>query len=125
MTAGVCEEYYKYNVKSIILASSDSDFWALIKQLPNARFLVLNELRKTSNAIIDQLDKLQIQHCFMSDFAQDKVQQFKSDVLYLGLMKRIKMFNQTGNFGTLDIDNLLRKLFYEADIDAAESQLNR
>lgn len=125
MTAGVCEEYYKYNVESIILASSDSDFWALIKQLPNARFLVLNELRKTSNAIIDQLDKHQIQHCFMSDFAQDKVQQFKSDVLYLGLMKRIKMFNQTGNFGTLDIDNLLRELFYEADIDGAESQLNR
>ena len=125
MTAGVCEEYYKYNVESIILASSDSDFWALIKQLPNARFLVLNEFRKTSNAIIDQLDKHQIQHCFMSDFAQDKVQQFKSDVLYLGLMKRIKMFNQTGNFGTLDIDNLLRELFYEADIDGAESQLNR
>lgn len=125
MTAGVCEEYYKYNVESIILASSDSDFWALIKQLPNARFLVLNEFRKTSNAIIDQLDKHQIQHCFMSDFAQDKVQQFKSDVLYLGLMKRIKMFNQTGNFGTLDIDNLLRELFYEADIYGAESQLNR
>lgn len=125
MTAGVCEEYYKYNVESIILASSDSDFWGLIKQLPNARFLVLNEFRKTSNAIIDQLDKHQIQHCFMSDFAQDKVQQFKSDVLYLGLMKRIKMFNQTGNFGTLDIDNLLRELFYEADIDGAESQLNR
>lgn len=125
MTAGVCEEYYKYNVESIILASSDSDFWALIKQLPNARFLVLNEFRKTSNAIIDQLDKHQIQHCFMSDFAQDKVQQFKSDVLYLGLMKRIKMFNQTGNFGTLDIDNLLQELFYEADIDGAESQLNR
>lgn len=125
MTAGVCEEYYKYNVESIILASSDSDFWALIKQLPNARFLVLNEFRKTSNAIIDQLDKHHIQHCFMSDFAQDKVQQFKSDVLYLGLMKRIKMFNQTGNFGTLDIDNLLQELFYEADIDGAESQLNR
>lgn len=48
MTAGVCEEYYKYNVESIILASSDSDFWGLIKQLPNARFLVLNELRKTT-----------------------------------------------------------------------------
>ena len=125
MTAGVCEEYYRNNVESIILASSDSDFWGLIKQLPNARFLVLNEFRKTSNAIIDQLDKNHIQHCFMSDFAQDKVQQFKSDVLYLGLMKRIKMFNQTGNFGTLDIDNLLRELFYEADIDGAESQLNR
>jgi len=123
MTAGVCEEYYRNNMESIILASSDSDFWGLIKQLPDARFLVLNEFRKTSNAIIEQLDKYKIQHCFMSDFAQDKVQQFKSDVLYLGLVERIKHFNKTGEFGTLDVDELLKELFYDANISGAESQV--
>lgn len=111
MTAGVCEEHYRNNMESIILASSDSDFWGLIKQLPSARFLVLNEFRKTSPAILEQLDKYKIQHCFMSDFAQDKVQQFKSDVLYLGLNERIKRFNKTGEFGTLDIDELFARTF--------------
>ena len=125
MTAGVCEEHYRNNMDSIILASSDSDFWGLIQQLPSARFLVLNEFRKTSPAILEQLDKYKIQHCFMSDFAQDKVQQFKSDVLYLGLVERIKQFNKTGTFGTLDIDALLQELFYDADIDGAESQVER
>ena len=123
MTAGVCEEYYRNNMESIILASSDSDFWGLIKQLPDARFLVLNEFRKTSNAIIEQLDKYKIQHCFMTDFAQDKLQQFKSDVLYLGLVERIKHFNKTGEFGTLDVDELLKELFYDANISGAESQV--
>ena len=61
MTAGVCEEYYRNDMESIILAASDSDFWGLIKQLPNARFLVLNEYHKTSGAIIEQLDKYNIQ----------------------------------------------------------------
>ena len=125
MTAGVCEEYYRNNMESIILASSDSDFWGLIQQLPNARFLVLNEFRKTSGAIIEQLDKYNIRHCYMSDFAQDKVQQFKTDVLYLGLADRIKKFNATGNFGTLDIEELLRELFYEANICGAENQVEK
>ena len=65
MTAGVCEEYYRNNMESIILASSDSDFWGLIKQLPSARFLVLNEYRKTSATIIEKLDQCDIKHCFM------------------------------------------------------------
>ena len=125
MTAGVCEEYYRNNMESIILASSDSDFWGLIKQLPDAKFLVLNEFRKTSTAILDQLDKYRIQHCFMSDFAQDKIQQFKSDVLYRGLAERIKNFNQTGTFDTLDVDKLLQELFYDANISGAESQVQK
>ena len=125
MTAGVCEEHYRNNMESIILASSDSDFWGLIKQLPSARFLVLNEFRKTSPAIIEQLDKYNIQHCFMSDFAQDKVQQFKSDVLYRGLVKRIKTFNETGEFKTLDVAELLQELFYDANIGGAENQVEK
>ena len=125
MTAGVCEEYYRNDMESIILASSDSDFWGLIKQLPRARFLVLNEFRKTSGAIIEQLDKYNIMHCYMSDFAQDTVQKFKSDVLYLGLMEKIKRFNETGEFGTLDVNELLQQLFYDANIIGADGQVKK
>ena len=126
MTAGVCEEYYRNDMESIILASSDSDFWALIQQLPNARFLVLNEYRKTSGAIIEKMDQCGIQHCYMSDFAQDqKIQNFKSDVLYLGLAERIKRFNSTGEFGTLDVAELVQQLFYEANIGGAEGQVQK
>ena len=125
MTAGVCEEYYRNGMESIILASSDSDFWGLIKQLPNARFLVLNEFKKTSGAVIEQMDLCGIRHCYMSDFAQDSVQGFKSDVLYLGLVQRIRHFNKTGEFKTLDVDALLSELFYEANIGGAEGQIQK
>lgn len=125
MTAGIFEEYYKNNMESIILASSDSDFWGVIKQLPSTRFFVLNEFRKTSPTIIEQLDKYKIQHCFMSYFAQDKIQQFKSDVLYLSLVERIKHFNKTGEFGTLNVVELIQELFYSANIVGAESQIEK
>ena len=125
MTAGVCEEYYRNNMESIILASSDSDFWGLIKQLPSARFLVLNEYRKTSATIIEKLDQCDIKHCFMSDFAMDSIQQFKSDVLYFGLADRVKHFNNTGEFMTLKVNDLLQELFYEANIEGLPGQVKK
>ena len=125
MTAGVCEEYFRYDVESIILASSDSDFWGLIKQLPDARFLVLNEYRKTSSAIIECLDNHNIPHCYMSDFAQDSIQKFKSDVLFQGLTKKIKQFNTTGVFVPLNVDELLQELFYDANISGAPNQVQK
>ena len=125
MTAGVCAEFYRNDMESIILASSDSDFWGLIQQLPGARFLVLNEYHKTSGAIVEQLDKNNIQHCYMSDFAQDKIQKFKSDVLYLGLLAKIRHFNETGVFPELDVNALLQELFFDASIGGAESQVRK
>ena len=61
----------------------------------------------------------------MSDFAQDTVQKFKSDVLYLGLVERIKHFNETGEFGSLDVNELLQQLFYDANIIGAEGQVKK
>lgn len=125
MAAGVCEEYYKNNTESIILVSSDSDFWGLIRQLPEAHFLVLNEANKTSMAIIKKMDTNNIHHCFMSDFAQDKIQKFKTEVLYLGLVDKIKIFNTTGVFESLDVEELLKGLFYKAGIGGAEGQIRK
>lgn len=123
MTAGVCKEFYKENTESIILVSSDSDFWGLITSLPLARFYILNESRKTSHVITDKLDAYQIDHCYMDDFAQDKVQKFKTSVLMNSLIKRINIFNETGNFETLDVNDLLTALFHEACISGADKQI--
>ena len=126
MVAGVCKEYYVNHTESIILASSDSDFWGLIQQLPEARYLVLNERHKTSSAILEIMDEHSIRHCFMSDFAQDnKIQKFKSDVLYLGLARHLRNFNSTGTFGSLNVEELLEKLFYDACIGGADGQIQR
>ena len=123
MTAGVCEEFYKENTESIILVSSDSDFWGLITSLPLARFYVLNESRKTSHVITEKLAEHQIEHCYMDDFAQDKVQKFKTSVLMNSLIKRVNKFNETGHFEILDVDELLTTIFHEACISGADKQM--
>jgi uncharacterized LabA/DUF88 family protein len=43
MGAGITESYYRDNIKSFIIVSSDSDYWAIISTLPDARFLFMIE----------------------------------------------------------------------------------
>lgn len=123
MIAGVCEAYYKHDIESIVLASSDSDFWSLIMQLRDARFLVLNERRKTSHTIIEMLDSRGVRHCFMDDFARDKAQEFKMAVLFKGLASKIRGFNETGDFGSLDVEEIITELFQDANATGFGNQV--
>lgn len=118
-------EFYQDKVESILLVSSDSDFLPLIQSLQpqGARFYVLNETRKTSIVILEKLEEWGVRHCFMDDFAQDVVQTFKTRTLLAALRKRIRSFNETGTFETLDCDELLDSLYRESFIGGAEEQI--
>ena len=61
----------------------------------------------------------------MSDFAQDVIQDFKNEVLYLGLESRVREFNDTGTFMPLDINELIDELFKEAFINGEERQIEK
>lgn len=125
MTATACKEYYQNNTESIILASSDSDFWGLISSLPYARFLVLNESYKTSDVILSKLEEHEINYCFMDSFAQDEVQEFKERVLYKNLQNIIDEFNEERVFNFEGADDLLERIFYEAGVNGSYSQLEQ
>lgn len=126
MGLAIQRDYYENDIESAMLVSSDSDFWATIEELESkVHFYVLNEKNKTSKAIIETLDNHGIPHCYMDNFAQDVVQKFKLEVLYLGLESRVREFNETGTFMPLDVDELINELFEEAYIRAEESQLKK
>lgn len=71
MVAKTCEEFYKNNVQDFILASSDSDIWALITSLPNANILVLAEKCKCGDVLIEALTQSNIKRVFMEDIVED------------------------------------------------------
>ncbi|MCD8307613.1 MAG: NYN domain-containing protein [Clostridia bacterium] len=125
MTAGVCKSYYEDHVDSVVLASSDSDFWGLITTVSLAKYYILNERSRTSQTIIDRFDQKGIEHCFMDDFAQDKVQLFKTQVLLGTLRKRISNFNETGIWQDMDANQLVDSLFREAYITGADTQMEQ
>ena len=69
LTAAVVREHYAGEVDGFLLASSDSDFWGLIKSLPSAKFMVLLEKDKYGQALLDTLELNGIPHCLMDHFA--------------------------------------------------------
>ncbi len=124
MATGACKAYYKDDVDSIVLASSDSDFWGLITQVPLAKYYILNERAKTSPAITDKFKDYGINYTFMDDFAKDKVQDFKEKVLVGALRKQINRFNETHEWEFEDVGEMVDSLFYRAYIKGPKEQID-
>ena len=81
LTARACEEFYKNNVDSFVIVSSDSDYWGLISSLPDAKFLVMAEHEKCGPDIRQALSEKGIFYCFIDDFYSGNSQDIKLTAL--------------------------------------------
>lgn len=66
--ARVFREFYENRTDSFVLVSSDSDYWPLISNLPQANFLVMVEHSKCSPNLKQALDEQHIFYCYLDDF---------------------------------------------------------
>lgn len=117
VTAGVCSEFYKNDVSSFILLSSDSDYWGLISSLPDAEFLVVIEWEKCGQAIKRALEANGTYYCSLDDFCSGNIEEFKRAVLIGELKKRLPdLLAYNGK-------ELARILFDQARIGASETEI--
>ncbi|WP_022754068.1 NYN domain-containing protein [Butyrivibrio fibrisolvens] len=68
----------KNSIDSVILVSSDSDYWTLIKSLPETRFMVMFEKEKTSLKIEKALQNEAIQYTYMDNFNSEVAYQLRN-----------------------------------------------
>ena len=61
--------------------TSDSDFWGLIRSLPDARFLVMMQKDKAGTTIKEQLEKNSIIYCFIDDFYSSDASDLKTKAI--------------------------------------------
>ena len=125
LSIGVTKSFYEEQTESVIIASSDSDFWSLIKYLPQIRFLVMNEKEITSEAVLDKLDDNAVPHCFMDEFAHDVIQPYKNIVLKKNLQSILDEFNDTGRLEFLSVDEMLNQIFYRSGISGRYRQVEK
>lgn len=116
LTAGVCEAYYRDNVDSFILCSSDSDFWGLISSIPTAKFLMLYEYEKCGQAIKNVLTNQNIFHCALDDFSQLDSNELKELVIIKMLEQRLPYI-----IGQNSVE-LIDKLYDDAYIEATSTE---
>ncbi|MCR4903447.1 MAG: hypothetical protein K6A23_11365 [Butyrivibrio sp.] len=81
LAAGTCREFYKNNVDSFVLVSSDSDYWGLIESIPEAKFLVMVEHEKCSGAMKSALINKGIYFCYIDDFYSGNSQELKKKAM--------------------------------------------
>jgi hypothetical protein len=119
MAVGVTTEFYKNNVDSFILCSSDSDFWGLISSIPEARFLVVYEYEKCGQSIKEALDKRKIFHCSMDDFYAENARQLQEIVLRKALERNLPHI--VGENGW----ELTKRIYASSYIEESETNMRR
>ena len=118
LAMGVSKEYYENSVDSFILVSSDSDFWAIIKSLPDANFIVMYQYYNISEALKIALTQHDIYYCAIDDFCSGNTHEFRKAVL-LDLLKSHlpELFDWNG------ID-LAKSIHQEARIEATDKEID-
>lgn len=119
MAVGVCKAFYKDDVDSFILCSSDSDFWGLISAIPEAQFLVMYEYAKCGSAIKEALSSRKIFHCAMDDFYMENAGELQKLVLCNILDSHLP--NIVGEDGW----ELTKRIFAEAYIQVGEKKMRQ
>jgi hypothetical protein len=123
LAVGVCREFFQNKTESFILASSDSDFWGLVKALPEAKFLVLMEYSKCGAALKEALSRSGVYYCAMDDFGKGNIEEFKELAFRASLQEYINQFNENGIWPTLDADEIVDVIFEYCRFTGTEKQL--
>lgn len=81
MSVGITKAFYKDNITSFILLSSDSDFWGVISSIPDADFLVMAERDKSGSTMLSAMKMSEIYYCFIDDFCTGNINRFKNNII--------------------------------------------
>lgn len=117
----VYREHYEENVSSIVLLSSDSDYWTLLRDLRDrVDFLLMIEHQKCSSNYKRLLIDEDILFCYLDDFnSGEEAERLKTEMIYRGIETELKKisFNLKDAF-----DETLESLRITMD-EAIKSQL--
>lgn len=116
MCAGVSASYYRDNITSFILCSSDSDFWGLISSMPEANFLVMIEYSKCGPDIKNALIENGTYYCSIDDFCTGNIKNFKMAILHNELESRVKDLIE------IDTNQLLDDIFTTLRMEISDAE---
>ena len=107
LTESVTEEVYKNGVDSVIIASSDSDFWIIAEEV-DANCLFMIEHEKSGRDFRDLLRKKGILYCFLDRFKEPEKNAFFYAVFRQELKNEISKSFSLGNSKEL-LKNVVKK----------------
>lgn len=114
MCSGISANYYRDKINAFIIVSSDSDYWAIISAIPEAKYLVMIESSKSGEHIKKALESRGIFYCYIDDFCSGNISEFKNLILTQELDKRLM------NLIDANALTLLESVYSACRLDATE-----
>ncbi len=119
LIAGISKAVYKDDIDSIILASSDSDFWSVIEDVPT-KYLILAESDKFGHDFKKLLRIHDIFYCYLDKFKAPKNDEFFDKVFKHELEKIIKETFKLGN-----AKEMLKEAIFQSHVQISDTERNR
>lgn len=119
LVAGISKAVYKDDIDSIILASSDSDFWSVIEDV-SAKYLILAESNKFGNEFKSLLWKHDIFYCYLDKFKAPENDEFFEKVFKYELEKIISETFKIGNAKVM-----LKEALKQSHVQISDTERNR
>lgn len=111
-----CREYFENGVDSFLLISSDSDYWALISTLPEARFLVMVEHDKCSRDLKAKLLEENIYYAYLDDFYSANTVRIRNGILMSEIQDELRSKVQ------MNLKELMKEKMHAARVDMSETE---
>lgn len=116
LATGVCREHYENGADSVVLVSSDSDYWGMISMLQQVRFFVAVERSKCSPATKAALEHAGIAYCAMDDFCTANSSRVVSHVLRKEVQQTLM------DSLSINIQDLLEQAYRAARVELTNSE---
>ncbi len=114
-----CQEYFTNEVDSFVIVSSDSDYWGMIEELPDANFLLMIEHEKSSFALKKTLMENNIFYCYIDDFYSGGGDDIKNAAIEKEIARVVKASLD------LNLNNLMRDVLERTRIEMTEDEIQK
>ncbi len=121
LSNGVFREFYANLVDSFIIAASDSDYWALIEDLPEANFLVMLEWSKCGPDIKNALESREIFYCYIDDFCTGN----SNDIKIEALLREIRAYLDRNPLSSWNVNDMLKEVYHNTRVTMTEAEENQ
>lgn len=85
----VAKEFYANKTDSFMLFASDSDYWAMLDQLPDANFMMMVEREKCSPVMKETLTNAGVFYCYIDDFYSGDSEELQRTVITKEFFSRL------------------------------------
>lgn len=123
LAARTCQEVYKNGVDSVVLVSSDSDYWALIQTLSDVDFLVMAEKGKCGSSMRMAMEDANIYYCFIDDFCTHASYSIKTAAIKESIQNELNTKVQLN--ARVLLDDALRETWMQMTPKEKEGFFNR